>query len=79
MLTAIETTGTVNGEHGLVLDESLPFDEKSRVRVIVFFDEKKNGDLDELEWLKSASENEAFEFLADEEEDIYTLADGKPL
>ena len=78
MLTAIETTGIVSGEKGIILDESLPLYEKSRVRVIVFFDEN-NSDPDEKEWLRSASENEVFDFLADDEEDIYTLADGKPL
>lgn len=31
----IETTGVVNKEHQLILDESLPIAESSRVRVIV--------------------------------------------
>ena len=31
----IETTGTVNHQHQLLLDESLPLTETSRVRVIV--------------------------------------------
>lgn len=79
MLTAIETTGTISGDNGLILDERLPLGEKSRVRVIVFFDENNNGDLNEKEWLRAASKNEVFDFLADEDEDIYTLADGKPL
>ncbi len=79
MLTAIETTGTISGDNGLILDESLPLGEKSRVRVIVVFDEINNGDLNEKEWLRSASKNEVFDFLTDEDEDIYTLADGKPL
>lgn len=33
---------------------------------------------DEMEWLKAASKNEAFDFLKDPEEDIYTPSDGKP-
>jgi hypothetical protein len=76
MLTAIETTGTINTNHQIVLDEALPINEKSRVRVIVLFDES-SSDINETEWLKAASRNQAFDFLNDETEDIYTLADGK--
>ena len=36
-------------------------------------------DLSEGEWLQAASTNEAFDFLNDAEEGIYSLADGKPL
>jgi len=39
MLTAIETTGTINANHKLVLDDELPSNAPSRVRVIVLFDE----------------------------------------
>ncbi len=40
MLTAIETTGTINANHQIVLDEELPDNAPSRVRVIVLFDEQ---------------------------------------
>jgi len=33
---------------------------------------------DESEWLRAAATNPAFDFLKGPEEDIYTLADGKP-
>ncbi len=39
MLTAIETTGTINANHQIVLDEELPNNTPSRVRVIVLYDE----------------------------------------
>jgi len=39
MLTAIETTGTINENHQIVLDEDLPENAPSRVRVIVLFEE----------------------------------------
>lgn len=77
MLTAIETTGTINENHQIELDEKLPSDSPSRVRVIVLFD--KNTDISEKEWMKTASKNEVFDFLSDEAEDIYTLEDGKPI
>ena len=74
MLTAIETTGTNNANHQINLDEDLPDNAPSRVRVIVLYDE--NTDLSEGEWLRAASKNGAFDFLNDEAEDIYTLEDG---
>ncbi|MBA3633217.1 MAG: hypothetical protein H0W58_10490 [Acidobacteria bacterium] len=77
-MTAIETTGTINANHQIVLDEDLPSNAPSRVRVIVLFDED-TADFGEREWMKSAAKNEAFDFLNDEAEDIYTLEDGKPL
>ncbi len=45
MLTAIETTGTINANRQIVLDEDLPNNAPSRVRVIVLYDENApNGD-----------------------------------
>lgn len=76
MLTAIETTGTINANRQLTLDEDLPENVSAKVRVIVLFDE---NDLSEKAWLKAASQNDVFEFLKDEAEDIYNLEDGKPL
>ena len=77
MLTAIETTGTINANHQIILDEDLPNNAPSRVRVIVLYDE--NTDINEKEWMQAASKNDAFDFLNDEAEDIYTLEDGKPI
>ena len=76
-LRAIEITGTVDREHRLVLDAPLPIAGPSRVRVIILVTEEEI-DIAEQEWLRAASANPAFEFLQDPEEDIYTLADGKP-
>jgi len=76
MLTAIETTATISANRQLTLDEDLPENVSAKVRVIVLFSEE---DFKENEWLKAASKNEAFDFLNDEAEDIYTLNDGKPV
>ncbi|MUG97294.1 prevent-host-death protein [Scytonema sp. UIC 10036] len=38
----------------------------------------KKAELEEYELLTVAMKNSAFDFLKDQEEDIYTLADGKP-
>ena len=73
---AIETTATINAKRQLVLDELLPIAGPTKVRVIILLPEEV--DIDEKEWLRSASVNPAFDFLKEPEEDIYTLADGKP-
>ncbi|HTW90194.1 MAG TPA: hypothetical protein VMH22_00600 [bacterium] len=73
---AVETTGTVDKEHKLVLDEPLPIEGPSRVRVIILLPD--DTDIDEKLWLQAARSNPAFEFLTDPAEDIYTAADGKP-
>ena len=44
MLTAIETTGTINTNHQIVLDDELPSNAPNRVRVIVLFDETASND-----------------------------------
>jgi hypothetical protein len=75
-LTAIELTGTVDEQHRLCLDEALPISGPQRVRVIVLY--SLNGERDEAEWLRAAASNPAFADLANSEEDIYSLADGKP-
>ncbi len=36
-------------------------------------------DIDEQTWLQAIATNPSFAFLHDPEEDIYTLADGKPV
>ena len=77
MLTAIETTGTIEQSGRIVIDETFSVNAPTSVRVIVLFPETE--DLSENEWLQAASKNEAFDFLNDPEENIYSLTDGKPL
>lgn len=73
---AIETTATINTRGQLILDEPLPVAGPTRVRIIVLLPEE--ADIDEKEWLRTASANLAFDFLKAQEEDIYSLADGRP-
>lgn len=75
-LTAIEVTGVVDEKHQLRLDELLPISGPQRVRVIVLY--PLSQEYDENEWRYSAARNPAFADLASPEEDIYSLADGKP-
>jgi hypothetical protein len=75
-LTAIETTGVIDEQHQLRLDDVLPVSGPKRVRVIVLC--PNDDEWNEREWLRAAVSNPAFADLAASEEDIYSLADGKP-
>lgn len=75
-MTAIEMTGTVDENSQLKLDGSLPFSGPKRVRVIVL--SSLDDEINEISWLQAASRNPVFAFLADPEEDIYSITDGKP-
>ena len=75
-MKAIETTGIVDAEHQLRLDEPLPIPGCSRVPVTVLVPEAQ--DISEGAWTKAVSASPAFDFLKDRAEDLYTTADGKP-
>ena len=75
-MNATETTGVVDAQHQLRLDEPLPIPGHSRVRVIVLAPEPE--EISEAAWTKTASASPAFDFLKDSAEDLYTTADGKP-
>ncbi len=75
-MKAIETTGLIDDQHRLILDEPLLNIEPSHVRIIVLVPE--HDDIDEKTWLHAASKNSAFDFLKDEGEDIYSALGGKP-
>ena len=77
MLTAIETTGTIEQNGKIVIDETFSVNAPTSVRVIVLFPDAE--DINEIEWMRAAAKNEAFDFLKDAEEDIYSIEDGKPL
>lgn len=76
MMTAIETTGRIEQSGRIVIDETFSVSAPTSVRIIVLFPEGE--DFSENEWLQAASKNQAFDFLNEPDEDIYTLADGKP-
>jgi len=77
-MQSIETTGTIDSQGQLQLDQPLSNAKDQRVRVILLFAEP-DGAIEEAEWNSAAAKNPAFAFLREEEEDIYTLNDGKPV
>jgi len=76
-LNAVETTGTVDEEHQLKLDHPLPISGRTKVRVIVMYPAEPE-EFPESEWLSAAARSQAFEYLKEAREDIYTLSDGEP-
>lgn len=75
VMRAVEVEGTIDETGVLHLDLPLPVTLPARVRVILLIDQSKQDS--EGEWLYAASRNEAFQFLNEPGEDIYTSKDGK--
>lgn len=78
VIKAIETTGRIIRGDNILLDEQLPVLPQAKVRIIILVPEYEDDDISEIEWLRAASKNPVYDFLKEPEEDIYTLADGKP-
>ena len=62
----------------IVLDEPYDLPADARLTVMVH-PPASNQDVPEAEWLRTAASSDAFTFLADPREDIYTPADGEPV
>jgi hypothetical protein len=75
-MKAVETTGTVDEQHRLHVDGTLPIDGPSKVRVLVLVPE--DGEMDEQSWMRYAAANPAFDLLKEPAENIYSANDGKP-
>jgi hypothetical protein len=76
-MKALETTGRIEKSGVLKLDKPLAISSKQKVRVIILYAEE--DEIGENEWLTSINNNPSFAFLNDKKEDIYSLADGKPI
>ena len=62
-----------------ILRVSYPLHKKDKkVKGIIMYDDSEPIDEEKL-WLKFASQNPAFDFLYDENEDIYSFDDGEPI
>lgn len=76
MQQVFSTIGTIDSEGRLQVDGPLPVAGPSQVQVLILFPD--DAEIGEHAWLRAAAANPAFDFLHDTEEEIYTLADGKP-
>lgn len=75
-MKAIEVNGEIDNKGILHLDHPLNMKEK-KVKVIILVSEE-DEEAEEKLWLSAMSNNPAFNFLHDEQEDVYSLKDGKP-
>ena len=74
-MKAIEVTGEIDSKGFLRLDHPLKMREK-KVKVIILVSEDEEAE--DKQWLSAMTSNPAFDFLHDEEENLYSLTDGKP-
>lgn len=72
-MKAIELKSKTNQAGHLKIDLDLNI-KNSAVRVLILMDENE----EEQNWATYALKNEAFDFLKEPEEDIYSIKDGKP-
>ncbi len=76
-MRSIECAGIISAQGELQLDQPLPQNQPSRVRIIILFPESvESDDLNPEQWSKAVASNPSFAFLHHAEEDIYTLEDG---
>jgi len=73
---ALEATATIDQHGQIKLDKPLQM-RNQQVKVIILVPEEE--DLEDTFWLEGVAASESFDFLAEPEEDIYTIQDGKPL
>ena len=77
-MRAIEINSKTDKKGRLKIDYDL-IQKNTNVRVLILLDEQDDESKEEKIWLSSILNNSAFDFLKDEEEDIYSITDGKPL
>ena len=75
-MKAIETTGQFDEQGNLSIEFPLSL-RNQKVKLIILIPEVE--DIEEEEWLSAIQNNEAFDFLHDTEEDIYSVEDGRPI
>lgn len=75
-MKAIEATGQIDEKGILRLDSPLIMREK-KVKVIILMSEEEE-EIDEKQWLSAMTNNPAYAFLHEEQENIYKITDGKP-
>lgn len=70
----MQFTGVVSKENELLIDVPLPFSVNSRVKIEISMDD----DDEDIDFVAAFASDPANKDIFDDEEDIYTLEDGKP-
>ena len=73
---ALETIAHIDQFGNITLPKPLLL-RNQNVRIIILLPEE--GQITDTDWLQAAAQNPVFDFLQDEEEDIYSVKDGQPL
>ncbi len=74
-MRTFETSAVVEDRNNIHLDHPIEKSISGKVHVIIV---SEDNEITEDEWMLSAANNPAFDFLKDPKEDIYSLQDGKP-
>jgi len=77
-MKAIELNSATDKDGNLKLDFSLGIREK-QVRVLLLFDDNISKEEEEVIYMNALSNNPAFDFLKEPDEDIYSINDGEPI
>ena len=75
-MQALETIGRIDKQGHLILPK--PLEIRNKVVKIIVLIADDDDTIENEEWLAALSTNPVDDFLKDDEEDIYTLSDGKP-
>ena len=75
-MQALETVGTIDKQGHLILSKPLEFRNKV-VKIIVLIADDDDT-IENEEWLAALSTNPVYDFLKNNEEDIYSFSDGQP-
>ena len=75
-MQALETVGTIDKKGHLIL--SKPLELRNKVVKIIVLIADDDDTIENEQWLAALSKNPIYNFLKDDEEDIYNLSDGKP-
>lgn len=73
-MVAIESTGTIDQQGQLTLNRPLNV-RNQKVKVLILIPDLS----DDEAWLTAMNSNPSFDFLHEEAENIYTIADGRPM
>jgi hypothetical protein len=77
-MQAIELEAEIDYNGFVKIEKPLTFIKNRSVRLIVLITEEADELANDQLWVKSITTNTAFDFLYDQAENIYSIADGQP-
>jgi hypothetical protein len=77
-MKAIELHSKTDKNGRVHIDHETGYENKN-IRILILVDDSEDTFLSEAEWFSSSVKSPSFDFLKDDDQDIYTLKDGEPL